>query len=131
MKVSGERYSPLLGHPVFAPYEPFVSYEHWHRYFYALPFVMPFWLSRPSWRLRLFLAGYVALSIVCIGLTGSRGSFISLMVCAAVIILRSRWRVPLLVLALLLVLSAMYLLYRSKQVRLQIEQYFGNGPLSN
>ncbi len=39
MKVSGERYSPLIGHPVFAAFEPFVSYEHWHRYCFALPFV--------------------------------------------------------------------------------------------
>jgi O-antigen ligase len=68
---------------------------------YALPFVMPFWLSRPSWKMRLFLAGYVALSVVCVGLTGSRGSFVSLIVCAGVIILRSRWRVPLLILAVL------------------------------
>jgi SAM-dependent methyltransferase len=39
MKVSGERYFPQVGSHVFAPYEPFVSYEHWHRYCYALPFV--------------------------------------------------------------------------------------------
>jgi SAM-dependent methyltransferase len=39
MKVSGERYFPRVGSGVFAPYEPFVSYEHWHRYCYALPFV--------------------------------------------------------------------------------------------
>jgi SAM-dependent methyltransferase len=39
MKVSGERYFPRVGSRVFAPYEPFVSYEHWHRYCYALPFV--------------------------------------------------------------------------------------------
>jgi O-antigen ligase len=68
---------------------------------YSLPFVMPFWLSRPSWKMRLFLAGYVALSVLCVGLTGSRGSFISLVVCAGVIILRSRWRVPLMILAVL------------------------------
>ncbi len=68
---------------------------------YALPFVVPFWLSRPSWYMRCFLIGYVTLSVVCIGLTGSRGSLITLIVCAAVIILRSRWRVPLLILAML------------------------------
>lgn len=67
---------------------------------YSVPFVVPFWMSRPSLRMRCFLAFYVALCVVCVGLTGSRGSFISLIVCAAVIILRSRWRVPLMVLAL-------------------------------
>lgn len=39
MKITGERYFPRVGNSVFAPYEPFVSYEHWHRYCYALPFV--------------------------------------------------------------------------------------------
>jgi SAM-dependent methyltransferase len=39
MKITGERYSPRVGNGVFAPYEPFVSYEHWHRYCYALPFI--------------------------------------------------------------------------------------------
>src|SRR5262245_58331740 len=42
---------------------------------FALPFVVPFWRNRPSLGLRLFLAGYVGLSIVCIGLTGSRSAF--------------------------------------------------------
>src|SRR5207237_9341356 len=41
---------------------------------YALPFVVPFWVTNPSWRLRGFLAGYVVLSFVCVGLTGSRSS---------------------------------------------------------
>jgi len=39
MKISGERYFPQVGNLVFAPFEPFVSYEHWHRYCYTLPFV--------------------------------------------------------------------------------------------
>jgi SAM-dependent methyltransferase len=39
MKVSGERYFPRVGSPVFAPFEPFVSYEHWHRYCLAFSFV--------------------------------------------------------------------------------------------
>jgi SAM-dependent methyltransferase len=39
MRITGERYFPRVGNPIFAPYEPFVSYEHWHRYSYALPFV--------------------------------------------------------------------------------------------
>ena len=68
---------------------------------YALPFVTPFWACKPSRLLRWFLAGYVALSFVCIGLTGSRSSFIGLLLCAAVTVLRSRWRLPLLVLSVL------------------------------
>src|SRR5438270_797743 len=68
---------------------------------YALPFVVPFWVCNPSRTLRWFLAGYVALSVICVGLTGSRSSFIGLLLCAAVIILRSRWRWALLVLSVL------------------------------
>jgi O-antigen ligase len=68
---------------------------------YALPFVVPFWVCKPSRALRAFLAAYVALSVVCIGLTGSRSSFIGLLLCAAVVILRSRWRWALLLLSVL------------------------------
>ncbi|MHB1556911.1 MAG: methyltransferase domain-containing protein [Isosphaeraceae bacterium] len=39
MEITGERYFPRIGNAVFAPFEPFVSYEHWHRYCFALPFV--------------------------------------------------------------------------------------------
>jgi SAM-dependent methyltransferase/predicted nucleic acid-binding Zn-ribbon protein len=39
MKASGERYFPRVENVAFAPFEPFISYEHWHRYCYALPFV--------------------------------------------------------------------------------------------
>jgi O-antigen ligase len=68
---------------------------------YALPFVVPFWAGNPSRRLRLFLAGYVALSFVCVGLTGSRSSFLGLLLCVLVTVLRSRWRWPLLLAAVL------------------------------
>jgi hypothetical protein len=68
---------------------------------YALPFVVPLWLCNPSRRLRWFLAGYVVLSVVCVGLTGSRSSFLGLVLCAAVTILRSRWRWGLLVVSVL------------------------------
>jgi hypothetical protein len=68
---------------------------------YALPFVVPFWVSQPSRTLRLFLIGYVMLSFVCIGLTGSRSSFVGLLLCGLVTVLRSRWRWGLLVLAVL------------------------------
>jgi SAM-dependent methyltransferase len=39
MNVSGERYFPNINNPVLGPFEPYISYEHWHRYCYALPFV--------------------------------------------------------------------------------------------
>jgi SAM-dependent methyltransferase len=39
MKISGERYFPYINNPVLSPYEPFISYEHWHRYCFATPFV--------------------------------------------------------------------------------------------
>jgi hypothetical protein len=68
---------------------------------YALPFVMPFWRDRPSWRLRGFLIGYVGLSMVCIGLTGSRSSFVGLLFWFLVMVLRSRWRWRLAALGLL------------------------------
>ena len=59
---------------------------------YALPFVMPFWKCRPSWLMRSFLAGYVSLSAVCIGLTGSRSAFVGLLLWGAIMVARSRWR---------------------------------------
>ena len=57
---------------------------------YALPFVMPFWRCRPSWWLRGFLAGYVSLSVVCIGLTGSRSAFVGLLLWGLLTVVRSR-----------------------------------------
>jgi hypothetical protein len=59
---------------------------------YALPFVVPFWKSRPSQLLRVFLVGYVGLSGLCIGLTGSRSSFLGLSLWLLFLIVRSRWR---------------------------------------
>jgi O-antigen ligase len=68
---------------------------------YALPLVVPFWFSKPSLSLRLFLAAYLGLTMVCIGLTGSRGSFLALLLCMAVLVWFSRYRVRLGALALL------------------------------
>ena len=59
---------------------------------YALPFVVPFWRHRPRWYVRCFLAAFVGLSCVCIGLTGSRGSLVGLILLALMLILRSRYR---------------------------------------
>jgi hypothetical protein len=59
---------------------------------YALPFVVPFWRCSQSRMLRLFLAGYVALSGVCIGLTGSRSALVGLLLWVTVLVARSPWR---------------------------------------
>jgi O-antigen ligase len=70
---------------------------------YALPFVTPFWACSPSRRLRCFLVAYVAVSVTCIGLTGSRSAFVGLLLCIAFMMMRSRvrwrWVVPLLLIA--------------------------------
>jgi len=62
---------------------------------YALPFVPALWRSQSSRHLRLFLAAYVAESVLCIGLTGSRSSFLGLLIWAVVTVFQSpyRWRV--------------------------------------
>src|SRR5262249_49915616 len=69
---------------------------------YILRFVVPFWMEHRTLRWRLFLGGYVALSILCIGLTGSRSAFVGLLLGSLVIIMRSSYRGRLAVVALLL-----------------------------
>ena len=59
---------------------------------YALPFVTPFWVCHPNWKMRGFLAGYVGLSMLCIALTGSRSAFVGLLFWGVVTVLRSQWR---------------------------------------
>jgi O-antigen ligase len=61
---------------------------------YALPFVPALWRGDSSPRLRFFLGGYVALSVICIGLTGSRSSFLGMVIWAVITVLQSpyRWR---------------------------------------
>jgi O-antigen ligase len=70
---------------------------------YALPFLIPFWRTQPSWTLRSFLLCYLALSVICVGLTGSRSAFLGLLLWAVVAVLWSRWRWPLLILTILVV----------------------------
>src|SRR5262245_4327255 len=76
---------------------------------YALPVVSALWLSKPSRWLKLLLAAHVALSVVCIGLTGSRGSFLGLIAWAGVMVARSkyRWRLAAVLLLLTPVLWAL------------------------
>jgi hypothetical protein len=69
---------------------------------YVLPFVIPFWMEQRALRWRLFLGGYVALSIVCIGLTGSRSALVGLLLASLIVIVRSRYRGRMALAALLL-----------------------------
>jgi hypothetical protein len=59
---------------------------------YALPFVRLFWLTAQQRLLKLFLAGYVGLSGLCILLTGSRSSLLGLLVWGLITCLQSRRR---------------------------------------
>jgi hypothetical protein len=59
---------------------------------YSLPFLVPFWRCQPSRAVRWFLGGYAALAVICIGLTGSRSSFVGLILWAVAMIAKSRWR---------------------------------------
>ncbi|HEX3149413.1 MAG TPA: O-antigen ligase family protein [Gemmataceae bacterium] len=59
---------------------------------FALPFARAFWQTAHTWWARPALAGYVALSVGCILLTGSRSSLLGLVVWGAFVILRSRHR---------------------------------------
>jgi hypothetical protein len=59
---------------------------------YALPFVGPFWLCSSSRGMKAFLAAYVGLSILCIGLTGSRSAFVGLLLWGLLTVFRSKQR---------------------------------------
>jgi O-antigen ligase len=65
---------------------------------YSLPLTLPFWVERPRGKLRTALMGYVALSLVCILLTGSRGALVGLGCLAVMLLGVSRRRGVLLVL---------------------------------
>jgi O-antigen ligase len=47
---------------------------------YALPLTIPLWASRPSWGVRVLLAGFTLCVCGCIALTGSRSGFVGLCV---------------------------------------------------
>jgi O-antigen ligase len=61
---------------------------------YSLPFLTPFWVTRPWKNVRAFLVGYFALALVCIGLTGSRSALVGLVVWVLLTVGKSqaRWR---------------------------------------
>jgi O-antigen ligase len=59
---------------------------------FALPFVVPFWRDRPTKLMKAFLVGYVLMSILCVGLTGSRSSLIGLVAAGLLMCWQSRYR---------------------------------------
>lgn len=67
---------------------------------YALPFVAAFWRPGASLRVRQLLIGYTALSVLCIGLTGSRSAFVGLVLWGLLVAVRSRGRLALILGAL-------------------------------
>lgn len=69
---------------------------------YGLPIASALWLGSTSPWARRFTMAYISLSTVCIGLTGSRGSFMGLIAWASVMVLRSKYRGRLAVLMVLL-----------------------------
>jgi hypothetical protein len=62
---------------------------------YALPLVLAFWRCQPTIRVKAFLLFYVMLSAGCVLLTGSRSSFLGLLVWClyAVLVSKQRWKV--------------------------------------
>jgi O-antigen ligase len=86
---------------------------------YALPLVVPFWLDRPSKWVKLFLIAFVGLSLVCIGLTGSRSSFVGLVLCCLCVVLRSRKRWSLLTAAAVAAPMLWFALPESMQTRFE------------
>ncbi len=59
---------------------------------YALILVPASWIGNPSGRWRAFLVCYAILTVGCIGLTGSRGSFAALVLWVTISIALTRWR---------------------------------------
>ena len=68
---------------------------------YSLPMTLPFFAEKPRGKLRMALIAYVALSLVCILLTGSRGALVGLGCLAVMLLGVTRRRGVLLVLLVL------------------------------
>lgn len=86
---------------------------------YALPFARLFWQTNTRGWLRWFLIGYVGLSAVCIGLTGSRSSLLGLIVWTGIVILQTHHRVRYLVLAGALAMAGFVALPGDLQTRFE------------
>jgi hypothetical protein len=97
---------------------------------YSLPFVTPFWILRPWRPVRWFLAGYVVLALVCIGLTGSRSAMVGLVAWAVLTIGRSRARKRWAILALVAAPFVWMALPASLQTRFETIVHPEAGPAS-
>jgi hypothetical protein len=69
-----------------------------HSIVYTLPFVVPTWFAARSMLTRSCLCGYVALACVCIALTGSRSALLGVAFVVFVTVLRTRYRLAMIVL---------------------------------
>lgn len=58
----------------------------------SMAFVPALWRAARSGTLKVWLGGYLALSILCIVLTGSRGGLVGLILWTAVVVWQSEWR---------------------------------------
>jgi hypothetical protein len=86
---------------------------------YALPFVRLFWLTSTQRITKLFLAGYMGLSGLCILLTGSRSSLVGLLVWGFITCLQSSRRVLFLGLGAVAACAAFAALPESLQTRFE------------
>jgi hypothetical protein len=86
---------------------------------YALPFARLFWLSAQKRMLKLFLAGFVGLSSLCILLTGSRSSFLGLLVWGFITCMQSSRRLTFLFLGGLAACAAFAVLPDQLQTRFE------------
>lgn len=58
----------------------------------SMVFVPALWRAARSGTLKVWLGGYLALSVLCIGLTGSRGGFVGLILWTGLVVWQSEWR---------------------------------------
>jgi O-antigen ligase len=86
---------------------------------YVLPFVMPFWLDPKARSWRWLLIGYIGLSVACVGLTGSRSAFVGLVLAVLLAVYRSRYRMRMAFLALVLAPMLWMALPQSLQLRFE------------
>jgi O-antigen ligase len=84
---------------------------------FSLPIVFPLWYDFCSYRVRLGLAGYVALAAACILLTGSRGAFLALSALAMTAVLLSKRRATILLVLIIAAPVAWNLLPEDRQNR--------------
>lgn len=86
---------------------------------YALPMARLFWQTHANRWMRMFLVGYVAMSAVCIGLTGSRSSLLGLIAWTLLVIWQTQHRLRYLFLAGILAVAGFVALPGDLQTRFE------------